>query len=103
MARADDPSIMTRNPALLADLWDDQAMIGAHLALADVCFQPTGAYSLGVLRPDVSVFDEDEGPIFMQAQDDDTDLDGNIDVISHYEGGRLARKELLGDKESIRR
>ena len=36
-------------------------------------------------------------------REEDTDLDGEIDVISHYKGGRLARKELLRDTESIRR
>jgi hypothetical protein len=47
MARADDPYVMIRNPARLADLWDDQAMLGAHFLMADSCFQPTGAYSIG--------------------------------------------------------
>src|SRR3954465_13324991 len=47
-ARADDPTIMTRNPAALALLWDDQAVFGAHLLLTDACMQPTGGYGWGI-------------------------------------------------------
>ena len=43
MARADDPTVMLRNPALLADLWDNQALLSAHLGLVDACFTPTGS------------------------------------------------------------
>lgn len=53
MARADDAYVMVRNPARLADLWDDTAMLGAHFLLADACMQPTGAYGVGVTRTDV--------------------------------------------------
>lgn len=53
MARADDPSVMIRNPALLADLWGDQALLGAHLSLVDSCFHPSGAYGVGAVGPDV--------------------------------------------------
>lgn len=42
--RADDPSVMLRNPALLADLWGDQVMISAHVLDADSCFQATGTH-----------------------------------------------------------
>src|SRR5262245_23818330 len=42
--RADDPAIMTTNPALLADLWDDMAYSGLHLIMPDACFQATGNY-----------------------------------------------------------
>jgi hypothetical protein len=72
--RADDPSVMTRDPALLADLWDDQALFGAHLLLVDACMQPTGAYGWNVVAPDVSDFGD--GPIFLQAGQDDRDLRG---------------------------
>ena len=47
MARADDPSVMIRNPALLADMWGDQALLGAHLALVDSCFHASGGYGVG--------------------------------------------------------
>ena len=73
-ARADDPSLMFRNPALLADLWDDQALLGAHFVLADSCMQPTGAYGWNVANPDVSDFGD--GPIYLQAGPDDRDLNG---------------------------
>jgi hypothetical protein len=74
MARADDPSVMTRNPALLADLWDDQALLGAHLVLADACFQPTGWYGWGLLTDDVADFGD--GPVYVQADEGDAALDG---------------------------
>jgi hypothetical protein len=76
LARADDPFVMVTNPALLADLWDDQAMLGAHLLIADSCFQPTGYYGWGATDNDVAVFGEDEQPLFLQAEDGDTTLDG---------------------------
>lgn len=73
-ARADDPSLMFHNPALLADLWDDQAMLGAHFVLADSCMQPTGAYGWNVSNADVSDFGD--GPVYLQAVAGDTDLNG---------------------------
>jgi hypothetical protein len=42
--RADDPSLMLRNPALLADLWTDMAYTGVHVLVPDSCFQATGNY-----------------------------------------------------------
>lgn len=77
MARADDPTVMMRNPALLADLWGDQAMLGAHFLLADSCFLPTGAYGWGAdSNPaDVSKFGDDR-PVLLTADMDDTYLDG---------------------------
>jgi long-subunit fatty acid transport protein len=72
--RADDPSTMTRNPALLADLVDDQAMLGAHFLLPKACFTPTGAQGWSVKNEDVSNFGD--GPVFQQAQKGDTDLNG---------------------------
>jgi len=75
MARADDPSIMTRNPALLAHLWDDQVLLGGHLAILDACMQPTGAYGWGILVNDVS--DYGDGPVYLQAGEGDTDPEGN--------------------------
>ena len=74
MARADDPSVMLRNPALLADLWDDQALLGAHLLLPDACFRSTGWYGWGIVTDDVSDFGD--GPVYLQAEEGDTALDG---------------------------
>lgn len=74
MARADDASVMTRNPALLADLWDDQALLGAHLLLADACFRSTGWYGWGLVTDDVADFGE--GPTYVQAEEGDRALDG---------------------------
>ena len=73
-ARADDPTVMLRNPALLADLWADQALLGAHLLLADACFQPTGGYGWGVQG--ASVLDVGDGPVHLQAPEGSTNLDG---------------------------
>jgi hypothetical protein len=44
LTRADDPSVMLRNPALLADLWEDMAYTGVHILLPKSCFQATGNY-----------------------------------------------------------
>ena len=73
-ARADDPTIMTRNPAALALLWDDQATFGAHLLLADACMQPTGAYGWG-LQGD-SALDLGEGPVYCVRRQGRHDLNG---------------------------
>ena len=74
-ARADDPTIMTRNPAALSLLWDDQAITGAHLLLARACMRPTGAFGVGV-KSEAAV-DLGEGPVFPLADVGDTDLEGN--------------------------
>jgi hypothetical protein len=74
LARGSDPSVMPSNPALLADLWDDQALLGAHLLLAAACFQPTGYYGYGVPSSDVA--DLGEGPILLNPPPG-TDLQGN--------------------------
>jgi hypothetical protein len=75
-ARADDPTIMTRNPAALALLWDDQAIIGAHLLLVDACMRPTGGYGWGLQSMGRTAFDLGEGPVYPFAQEGDTNLDG---------------------------
>ena len=73
-ARADDPTIMTRNPAALALLWDDQAILGAHLLLTDACMQPTGAYGWGLKGN--SALELGQGPVYPQAQPGDKSLAG---------------------------
>jgi len=70
--RADDGSVMLRNPALLADLWGDQLMLGAHILAHDSCFQATGAHKT---RGD-SV-DYGNGVVVLNADPGSTDLDGN--------------------------
>lgn len=74
LARGGDAAVMMRNPALLSDLWGGQASIGAHLLLADACFQPTGYYGYGVQSTDVA--DLGEGPIVLNPPPG-TDLEGN--------------------------
>jgi hypothetical protein len=76
-ARADDPSLMARNPALLADLWDDQAMLGAHLLLAKACMQLTGGYGWGTTgNADVSNFGD--GPLVLNPPLGARDLNGKL-------------------------
>jgi len=76
-ARADDPTIMTRNPAALALMWDDQAIIGAHLLLVDACMRPTGAYAWGLQSMGRTALDLGQGPVYPFAQEGDTNLDGS--------------------------
>lgn len=88
--RADDPTVMLRNPALLADLWDDQAMLSSHLLLQDSCFHPYGVYgwdlggaqanaSDGSGQQTVSVVDLGDGTTLVR---DPTDASGNAVVAT---------------------
>lgn len=93
MASADDPYVMVRNPARLADLWDDQAMLGAHFLLADSCFQPTGAYGAGtdadevikvgdqilLNKPPMDTFDPQGNPLVTYTDSNGTPL-GDLDI-----------------------
>lgn len=72
--RADDPTLMLRNPALLADLWDDVALSGAYLLLPSACFRATGGYGWNVAGDDVS--DYGEGARYLQAPKGAVDVDG---------------------------
>ena len=74
MARADDPAVMTRNPAALALMWDDMAILGAHLLLVDSCMQPTGGYRWGITGN--GAIDLGDGPVLLSADEGDTDLEG---------------------------
>jgi hypothetical protein len=73
-ARADDPTNMTRNPASLALLWDDQVVLGAHLLIVDACMWPTGAHGIGIKGQ--GTIDLGEGPIYSLAEEGDRYLDG---------------------------
>jgi hypothetical protein len=63
LTRADDPTLMLRNPALLADLWDDVAYTGMHVLLAKSCFQATGNYGWGASGDDA--VDLGQGPLLV--------------------------------------
>lgn len=78
-ARADDPTVMLRNPALLADLWSSMALAGANLMFADSCFAPTGTWGrpFGHDTEGYDPVDFGEGPIFFNPPRGATDLDGN--------------------------
>jgi hypothetical protein len=73
--RADDPALMLRNPALLADLWDDMAYTGMHLLLPSACFQATGSYRWGSSGDDNANFGG--GPVLVSAPTGATDRNGN--------------------------
>jgi hypothetical protein len=75
-ARADEPSIMTRNPAGLALLWDDQATAGIHIGLAEACFQPTGGFAWGLQSMGRTAYDLGQGPVYPFAGPGDTYLNG---------------------------
>lgn len=77
MARADDPYVMIRNPARLADLWDDQAMIGANFLLVDSCFQPTGSYGIGTAGGSASAFRVGDQTLTVNTPPTAMDADGN--------------------------
>jgi hypothetical protein len=74
-ARADDPTVMVRNPALLADLWTDMALAGANVLLADSCFQATGTYGnpFGYRLQDDDVVNFGDGPVFINPPPGATD------------------------------
>ena len=61
--RADDPTVMLRNPALLADLWEDMAYAGVHILVPKACFQATGNYGWGSQGTDVANFGD--GPVLL--------------------------------------
>ena len=71
--RADDPNVMVRNPALLADLWTGMAYSGVHLLLPDACFQATGNYGWNVRNEGVVNFGD--GPLVTNVSGA-TQLDG---------------------------
>jgi hypothetical protein len=72
--RADDPTLMIRNPALLADLWDDMAYAGVNLLLPDACFQASGSYGWGGQGNDNANFGN--GPVLVSAPAGATTLTG---------------------------
>jgi hypothetical protein len=54
--RADDPTVMLRNPALLADMWDDMAYSSVHILVPKSCFQATGNYRWNAQVDDAAKF-----------------------------------------------
>jgi hypothetical protein len=78
-ARADDPTVMVRNPALLADLWSDMALAGANVLLPDSCFQATGTYGnpFGHRLNGSDIVNFGDGDLFINPPAGATDLDGN--------------------------
>ena len=72
--RADDPTVMLRNPALLADMWDDMAYTSVHILLPKACFQATGNYRWGAQGADAANFGN--GPVLVSAGPNYTKPDG---------------------------
>jgi hypothetical protein len=75
-ARADDPAIMTRNPAGLALLWGSQATAGIHIGIVDSCFLPTGGFAWGLQSMGRTAYNLGQGPVYPFASPGDTNLDG---------------------------
>jgi long-subunit fatty acid transport protein len=61
--RADDPTVMLRNPALLADLWDDMAYTSVNILFPKACFQATGKQGWNPQGDDVANFGS--GPVLI--------------------------------------
>ena len=69
MARADNAWVLSRNPALLADLWGSQLSISANMGFSRPCFHPSGGFGWGgELDNGVFLIDEEEGPIYLAAE-----------------------------------
>jgi long-chain fatty acid transport protein len=68
MARADDPRIMVRNPALLADMWGSSLYLSTNYNYPDACFRPSGGYGWGE-ENEILVLDPDAGPILSTARE----------------------------------
>ncbi|HKU38615.1 MAG TPA: hypothetical protein VJR89_10725 [Polyangiales bacterium] len=77
-ARADDPMLMARNPALLSDLWNNMAYAGANLLLVDSCFQATGSMGnpFGYRLGGEDIANYGDGSVFVNPPEGATDLNG---------------------------
>jgi hypothetical protein len=69
MARADDPRVMVRNPALLSDLWGSIIYLAGNIEFPRACFLPSGGYGWGTSNRDVVLLDPDEGPLYPGASE----------------------------------
>lgn len=70
MARADTPRVMTRNPALLADLPGTILELNQAISVPDACFQASGAYGLQIEQGtsvDVVQFAGEDQPLFLDS------------------------------------
>jgi hypothetical protein len=70
MARADNAWVLSRNPALLSELWGSQASIGGTMGFSRPCFQPSGGFGWGEESPENGVFvlGKGERPIYPNAE-----------------------------------
>jgi len=70
MTRPDDPYVMIRNPALLADLWGSQLYINTIVGLPGSCSQLTGGWGWGYEGNDsVISMGEGEPPLYSEANE----------------------------------
>ena len=74
LTRADDPTVMARNPALLADLWENMGYTGLNILLPDSCFQATGSPRWGSAPNDNADFGS--GQVLVSAPPGSTTPDG---------------------------
>ncbi|HKP63467.1 MAG TPA: hypothetical protein VJV78_42320 [Polyangiales bacterium] len=77
-ARADDPMVMARNPALLSDLWTNMAFGGANVLLVDSCYQATGSYGnpWGYRQSGDDIANFGAGTVFVNPPEGATTVDG---------------------------
>jgi hypothetical protein len=69
MTRPDDPYIMARNPALLADLWGSQLYINTLIGMPNSCVQPTGGWGWGYETDQVISTGKGEPGLYSKAQE----------------------------------
>ena len=69
MARADNPKIIVRNPALLADLWGSMLYMNVNMGFPEACSQPSGGYGWGEQDVEILRLDPDGEPILVSARE----------------------------------
>ncbi len=69
MTRADNPKIMVRNPALLADLWGSMLYMNVNVGFPEACSQPSGGYGWGELGTEVLQLDPNGEPVKVTAEE----------------------------------
>jgi hypothetical protein len=111
--RADDPQVMVLNPALLADLPDNMAMLGGLMSIPNACIVPSGNLGWSISSGDVAILNKNEGPLYYGAQPGDKDNETGKDLAANigeeplpkscYTGGirpfpAIAGSMKIGDK-----
>jgi len=71
MTRPDDPYVMARNPAVLADMWGSMLYINTTIAVPDQCTQLSGFWGFGIESRKDSVISMGDGtaPLYAGAEE----------------------------------